>query len=281
MNEKPCSRNEALESALRGAYEKSPEAVLAFFRAFLLGPLFTPERRQTAFSVQNVPYPDEILNVLAVRRNDLIIVPVFSHPEFIEHWSGRNLAWRQMTGAALLRILPNEWHICVNPACEVEKEITPWETARLKHGDTGIQEIVSEISTNEWSQALEIGSIDSGLYKILISSLCNEAHSVREIVFLYLVEELGPTVNGDRTRTILLGIATEDLSAAASKTLQEHFQRILDLHLIGDVPGKVIVGALGGQSVLLNIFSGFEPFYWRSFLSRLRNYFLNRRRANE
>ena len=273
MTDESSHTSPPLEQAIIEAYQGNRQAVKDFFQLFLKEQFCVLERVQEQGEFKHATYPNSVLNVLAIQREDVAIVPIFSRAELIETWCGKKLAWRSMTGSALLKIIPEEWHLCVNPAADVEKEITAWEANLLRHGESGLEELLSEVHATEKIRTLRVEPTDIEKYQKLIKELTAKAHSINEVNKLYLINEIGSDINGSPTETLLLGIALKTIPDSKLRSIEETFQKMLDISLIGDIPGKAVAGCLNGQSVLLEVFQSFDPIYSRSFLAGILKIF--------
>lgn len=254
---------------LQRATDGDTEAARTFFELFLKTELVVLRRTQ-AHPLSNTPeYPNEFFDILGIASpSGEVSVPVFSSPELIEEWSGNALHHRSMTGSTLVSLMPEEWSITFNPGSDWGKEFSPWEISELRHGKTAIDEIMQEAFQEELCQPLLLEPPKAQEHLALVEVIQREAHGFKEVLRAWVL------VSSEEQR-LSVGILVGRQEAVP--LVQEHFERVCQLHLIGAEPARVFAGAGQGTKQLpLNLgqFEPFSPCYEQketpSFLERFR-----------
>lgn len=265
-----------LESSLLPALEGDRVAARSFFEAFLRDALFVPERRQAQKMSDEPRYPDEFLNILGIRDKERVLVPAFSRRELIADWCGSELATRSMSGAELLKLLPQDWWVCVNPGAEVEKEISPWEIDQLKEGSAGIPAILDEIYQDTIVEPLEVQAVEAHEYPQLHEQLRSFAEKNALIHKMYLIRQSGKDAEEIVIHKLLLGLEIASGDASQQNALKEQVQNLVDRCQVGNDKVNVFTAVAGQGDMSFGLFGKSSPFYVNSaavkskgFLSKL------------
>lgn len=262
-----------LEQCMLAALNGQEEGAVLFYQHFLDGDLYVPCRQQKKQLCLQPTYPNDFLDIVAVENQDKITIPVFSRPDLATSWYGEELNLRTINGKKLLEIIPDNWHLCVNPAAEVEKEFSPWELSKLRQGRENISEIVKELYLNDLIEVLEIEEASDHHYNQLKDNLSNAATVYPQITKLFLACEKGPDVDGILKTNLLLGIEANCGDSSELEKIKEDLTAHAKLILIGDQDLKVRVGGSGPNSIMLGIFQKITPFYRAKRSSTWLNYF--------
>jgi len=255
------------------------EAALLFFRAFLAGPLYVPERYQ-AHKLSDAPrYPSDLFNLLGLQDRERVIIPVFSRAEMIIQWCGNELSHTCLSGQALLERLPDEWWLCLNPGGEIEKEFSPWEARLLKKGPESIPEILEDLLQDTEPVPLNIETVSGEEMPELKKALQEAAGSLPGIEALYLLRENFTSPESDEVQTrLLIGAELNEQSAQEADSISKLLRDAGAPHRIGAEPLRVFAGHK--EEMAMRIFSVVEPFYRRrrSWLARLSGAVLKKNR---
>lgn len=253
------------------------EGMARFYRAFLSGPLFVPDRYQDPPLPASAEYPNDLVHVLGVRVQSRTLVPCFSSPDLLAEWSGRPLSFKTMTGQALLGAVPDEWWLCLNPGQEVEKEFSPWEITELRAGPESIPEVIDDLLKTETVRTVETVETGEADHPQLRAALREQARSEPAIAALYLLRERGEDAEGNETSTLLLGVAVSREAQARLEQITEALRTVARQKLIGDEEVRVLGGVESTESLMLRMFENSAPFYRRKggtgsagILSKLR-----------
>ncbi len=266
--------NHTLEDAMDRASQGEPEAAAAFYRAFLAGPLFIPERYQS-YSLSDSPeYPNNFINLLGVQDNERVVIPAFSHKQYIKEWCGADLAFKQMKGSALLEAVPKGWWLVINPGRLVEKDLSPWEQEQLRAGEEGVAAVVAELKEAESSASVSVHPLQPEEHASLKAAIRSSGEAHSEIKKLYLLREEIEEEGGEKTQRLILGAEAPGTTAEARERLHEELQKTAAPHLIGGEPLQIVVEEDGASSVMLGIFKNSAALYerveaqpwWRRFL---------------
>lgn len=256
---------ESLERALGG----DSQAGAIFFKAFLAGPLFVPERFQSAQLTHSPKYPNEFFGLLGVQGSDQVFIPAFSRPEYIEEWCGSKLSYQEMTGAALVERVPQDWWISINPGLDVEKELSPWEIEQLKYGEEAIDQIVQENFSSSESKLVRIEPIDQKDAPHVFREI-DSIKADSRVVKISVLKEVSEDLSGTTATTVLIGIEL-DINKRETEESQIYFQRALGRAQIGADRVRVFSGLAGDP--VLGIFLSAKPYFERSFVQKLRSRF--------
>ena len=257
MNSAPS----VLEQFLLPALEGDRVAAQSFFEAFLREPLFIPERRQAQKMSDMPQYPDEFLNILGVQDKERVLVPAFSRKELIIEWCGSELAVRSIRGADLLKLMPEEWWICINPAGEIEKEISPWEIDQLKEGVAGIAAVLDEIYQEIIVEPLEVQAVEAPEYPALHSELLSFAEKTPAICNMYLIRQSGKDADENIINKLLLGLEISAAAQADPDTIKEQAQNLADRCQVGNDKVSVFTAISGHGDMSFGLFGKSKPFY--------------------
>lgn len=259
-----------LEEQMLRASEGNEQAAEKFYRAFFGCNFFVPERYQQQ-QLRNPPdYPNDFVNVLGVKNADgAVLVPIFTKAENIERWAGQGLVHKEMSGTKLLELVPKGWSLCINPAGEVEKEISPWEIELLRGGESGIPAIMDELFSAELIETLMLHPVKDDEYSELKSTLIQEASKIAEVQALYLLKEEGKDLEDKIVYSVVLGIETSAESHEDVVEIKETLGAVADRVQIGGDPVRVRIGDSVKDNVMLGIFLEIKPFY--ESLARQRN----------
>lgn len=259
-------RNERLEQTFAAAVEGSESAQREFFEAFLEGPLFVPERYQRAPLSDAPQYPSDLVSMLGIQDHDRVVVPVFSTAPLIKEWCGTDLSFREHSGLSLCKVVPDGWWVCVNPGSELQKELSPWEIARLREGPESIDEIIAELQELPLAQ-LELTPIAVDEHRALCDALATTADTLPELDRIYLAQE-ALSEAPEETRLVVVAQLRPDVppSEKVRTTLEAAAARAQ----IGDRPVRVWL-ATPNDALLLGPFQKIPPVFARrrSILSRL------------
>ncbi len=254
------SATSVLEQYLLPALEGDRAAAQSFFEAFLREVLFVPERRQAQKMSDEPRYPDEFLNILGVQDKERVLVPAFSRPEMIPEWCGSELATRRITGTELLKLLPSDWWICINPGADVEKELSPWEIDQLKEGSAGIPAVLDEIYQDAIVEPLEVRAVEAHEYPSLHDSLRSFAEKNPAISKMYLIRQSGKDADETIIHKLLLGLEV-DAAQDRVDTLKDEAQNLVDRCQVGNDKVSVYSTIAGRGDMSFGLFGKSEPFY--------------------
>ena len=180
----------ALLKKLEDAALERPGAAAEFFRAMLEADVFIPKKPSLALS--DVVGSFDTLGYLTAKDEDREILPIFSNPEMLLAWAGRDVPVERRRFAVLLTVVKDELWLHLNPGQDFGKEFSPWEVGLLRQGPGAIPELAAESS----DEVPEV-EIDSGpdLYPELKSKLKTvfEVYEGVEEAFLVDVREAGAT----------------------------------------------------------------------------------------
>lgn len=263
VNESENSANERIERGLLQAASGSKEGAELFFKALLEGPLFVPDRYQSAPLSDSPQYPNDFVHVLGIQDGNRVIVPVFSHAHYIEEWCGTDLQFKSYSGTTLLSKIPEDWWVIVNPGQDAEKEISPWEAQTLKGGPEGIAEVLDDLFAEEVIEPLALEVPSESEYSSLRSALASSLPTIPEIARAFLLKELGKNIEGEDSVQILIGleIPTNDLTVL--DRVKDQVAQVAQPCQIGDDPVKIIVGSDAREGIALGLFKDAEPIFVR------------------
>jgi hypothetical protein len=256
-------QEDLIEQALREALEGSKPAARLFFKTFLASSLFVPERFQSCRLSDMAEYPNDFLNILAVKDGARAVVPAFSRLEYILEWCGNEMTSREVTGAELLKLVPADWWLVMNPGREVEKEISPWEIDQLRAGAEGIEAVVEEIFAGEPTETVEIGPAAEHEYQGLKAALQAAFEQMPEIRSLYLLKEIGKDLEEQTVQQALIGVEAPQADPDQIEALRIKIKDAAAPCQIGGDAVKVWVGSTLEGSLALGVFKNAEPLFSR------------------
>jgi hypothetical protein len=249
-----------LEENLPKASEGNTDAIEKVLLALIEGPVYVPNRAQSHKLSFEPQYPNNLVSILGIQDKERVIVPVFSSADLVAKWFGSELLYKEYSGKSLFDILPEDWWICINPGQEIEKDISPWEISRLKHGAAGIKEIIEEISNEDAVvQTIETKEVSPDDYKDLKSKLLEFAGKEGAILKMYVLLEKSLTIEEETLERLLIGLECDE-NAAGLEKLKEQAAQICGLSLIGNLDFKILAAAKG-NNIILGVFKDTEPFY--------------------
>ncbi|MFM1847376.1 MAG: SseB protein N-terminal domain [Pseudomonadota bacterium] len=249
-----------LERAMFDALEGDGRAARLFFERLLESKFFVPERHQDRVLSDSPVYPNDLLNVLGIKAPGRVIVPVFTRSELIEAWCGVSLRHRTIGFPELLKILPDEWWVCLNPGAEVEKEISPWELGLLKGGTGVIDELIEEFNAENAAPTVQIRAPKEGEYGELQRGLSNVAENEKEIARLFILREDG---GESRAPIVLIGVECFSSERRVLDRIKGEIEAEAARGLIGGDSARVLVGGKETNNFALTLFSRAEPFFAR------------------
>ena len=195
-----------LTTLLRAACEGERSDVITFLKAFKNAVIIVPEKEQSPSFNFLPPYPDRPLNILAVQDGNNIVVPVFSDPALVEKWSTHPLKVRSLRSLELIKLLPENWHIALNPSDEYRKDFSPWELNKLTEGDEEISEIATELESEHGVEPLEVRKLASTEF-IEVKTALKQMHSANtDLRDIYFAIETGKTYEDSTIETLLVGL---------------------------------------------------------------------------
>jgi hypothetical protein len=252
-----------IETALELASKGDRTAAETFFRSFLRYSWLVVSRYQSFTLNSLATYPSDIMDYLAIKHGDRVVVPLFTSNKKLINWSSRSFSYRTVLGGIVLNSLPNDWWIEINPGDEgVTKELSPWEINLIKKQRfESLNEIIDELYANESeSSEVVINEANNFEYGDLFLNLINEAKDISQLSALYLLEQQLEEGN----KKLLLGILLQEgydltLTKAEIKHLNTHFTNLTRRYLIGDYLLTSFIG--DEKDPNLALFVNFEPFY--------------------
>lgn len=269
------SADNLLERSLLPALEGDRLAAQAFFEAFLREPLIVPERRQAQKMSDTPDYPDEFLNILGVQDKERVIVPVFSRKELVVEWCGSDLALRSLTGADLLKLMPADWWICINPGADIEKEFSPWEIEQLKAGVAGIPAVLDEIYQDIIVEPLEVTAVEPSDYPTLHKELLAFAQQNPGVQKMYLIRQSGKDADESIIHKLVLGLELAPGTQEQHDLLRDSAQNLVDRCQVGGDKVSVFTSVSGKGDMSFGLFGKSTPFYVNSAAARPKG-FLNK-----
>lgn len=271
------SSTRPLESALVLAIQGSADGIQAFFEAFLAGPLFVPEREQKTKLSDQPQYPATPFGLMAVQAKERVIIPAFSSPDLIAEWSGEEFSWRQLSGMELSNIIPAGWWVCVNPGCEVEKELSPWELEELRAGRDAIPELVAESLQDAPHEPITLTAVTAHELVDLKSALSEFAATRAEIQSLKLLREVPRAEESSAAPTLILSVQLSECEDGVYQHLKQELAALARQKLIGGDPIKVEANNGSGVDFSAGLFRTYPSFYeskgGKGPLGRFINYF--------
>jgi len=274
MNSSTEASNVALEDAIADASQGKVEFIKTFFRALIAGPLFVPERYQKQKLSYSPNYPNDFVTIMGIQDGERVVIPAFSNPELIQAWAGEEFTFRKLSGEDLLKIIPEDWWLCINPGQEFDKELSPWEISKLKSGEAAFAEIISEITSEDTATSLEISHLAPEEYPELRQTLIAFAEKEAEINAIYIAKEKENILEDSKMETILIGVELVNVDSKQIEDMRDAVQAIAAPLLIGNAKLKVVSG-LSGSQLFLGVFREFTPIHQKakaSFYSLLTRF---------
>lgn len=250
--------NDNLALLLQSASEGERTSVIAFLEAFKSAELVVPEKLQNPRFDFLPAYPDRPLNILALQDGDTITVPVFSAPNLVQQWSNRDLSVRSMKSTDLIRLLPEDWWLALNPGADIRKDFSPWELSRLLGTQTELEEIATELELEFGVEPLSVRKLTSVEYLEVRAKLKEIFSGETDIKEILIGLEQGQTVEGSSVETLLVGIKVKDLPSAKIEAIRTNVRDQIALYLIGALQLRVLMG-VGFSDLELGIFADFPP----------------------
>lgn len=254
--------NDDLAHYLKLACEGERADVVNFLRQFQNAKIAVPERNQSPAFRDLPPYPSRPLEILAVRDDQHVTVPVFTHESLIEPWAGRILSFRHFKVGDLVSLLPEDWWLTLNPGDEIRKDFTPWELQRLLGTDEDLLEIATELESDYGVQPLDVRRLQEQEFTELRAALADFFKVQPEITALFLALERGVTVENSPIETLLVGVRIRDLAPPQAETIRTKVKDLLGPYLIGSIGLRVLLG-VGFSDLELGVFAD-----WKSELAR-------------
>lgn len=243
-----------LEKALVEAADGNNDARRRFFVSLLKSSVFAAERPPRGNVSHQPEYPATPFNFLAIQSEDKVYLPIFSSEAQLREWFDRDITIRTTSFRGLLDSIPENWWVYLNPDGGTQKELSPWELARLIKGEEAIEEILHELDREIEPLPLNLRALEldeaSGLRAELIK-FCGEHPNITRVFLLREHKELGKIVIGLEFRgDPTMGDAYRDELSRRAQQIQ-----------IGQEPVTVIVGAV--DSPELSLFRYAKPIYER------------------
>ncbi len=251
----------SLEILMRSALEGNVGPVEAFLRAFLDGTLYVPEREQAQKLSDSPRYPDPFLNILGIQDKERVVVPVFTRPQLILDWCGNELRYRTLRSIELLKILPEEWWLCINPAAEFEKELSPWEIEQLRSGERGIPAIAEEIVQQQTIEPLEIQPVRESEFPAVVSETRTFAAKEPAILRMFLVRHIGKDVDEQKLQKLFLGVELAPCPQDRATSIQAEIQALVDRCQVGSDHIAVNASGSGTADLTFGFFANSSPYY--------------------
>lgn len=267
----------SIEILLAQALDGERAAIEAFLSALLEADFFVPEREQAQKMSDAPEYPNPFFNMLAVQDKERVIVPVFSRSDLIFEWCGNELRARAMRGSEIINLMPPQWWICINPAAEVEKELSPWEIDQLRGGPSGIPAILDEILQQTIVEPLESQTVREDEYPALFKSMREFARGNSSVARMCMVRHIGKDLDGQTLQRLLLGVEVRANKAEDTSDLKDTLQALADRSQVGNDRVEVLVFGAAQQDLSFGFFTNAYPFYqasgspsmWKKLTSRL------------
>ncbi len=256
------------------------EALKELYSIFLSQKFFVPERFQREKLSHEPAYPNDFINILGIKDADRVIIPVFSSKEGPFEWFGEELRVALFTGSEIIKKLPTDWWIVLNPNLDLQKEISPWEIDQIRGGDLGIDAAVNEILpslTLERTYSSPTTEHNSLLKTLKIQALKNPA--IKTVSILIQTDHFEDEKMN--RSSIIVGIEIFNNWGAEIETIRESFENSIKPELIGDLDVSCLAG-INKDSLSLSIFKNTTPIYVAKEglsalfnLSRLMNCLIN------
>jgi hypothetical protein len=253
----------SLEQLLLAAVEGDRTAAERFLELFLAQSFFVPERRQAQKMSDQPNYPNEFLNMLGIQDKERVVVPLFTRQELIAEWCGNTLAARSMKTSEILNHMPEDWWICVNPAAEAEKEISPWEIELLRGGAANIPAILDELYQHTIVEPLEVQPVQTYEYEALHRELKDYASRQKQIEKLYLIRQTGKDIDETIINKLLLGAEISTDSEGELENIKQELQALADRCQVGGDKVTLFSAQSGKGDMSFGLFGKSIPFYTR------------------
>ncbi|MDZ4786360.1 MAG: SseB family protein [bacterium] len=244
-----------MQEAARG----EPEALRNFYETFLKFIFFVPERYQKSKLSLTPVYPNDFTNLLGVNDGPRTFVPIFTSHETLENWFGNNeLSYQRISGLDLLNKIPSDWWMMLDPAEEIQKEISPWEIEELKAGSEGISHIIED-ALPSFVQERAIHPVKTEDHPKLIERLLKEKERFKFIGTIWIAreEEIVEAPNKNRS-TIIVGVEVLTSKDEELNNIQKVFSAAANQAMIGDLPVAVYTG-ISPESLTLGMFKAITP----------------------
>jgi hypothetical protein len=262
-----------MEESMNLAAHGDDKAAREFFLAFLAGPLYVPERFQSESPLNAPEYPNDFMNVMGIRDRDRVVVPVFSNPVLIEAWCGKALTYRTLPTIELLDLMPEDWWLIVNPGCEIDKDISPWEVEQLREGVQGIPAIIEELFPTGLETVIEVETPRDDEYPELKNKLREFGAARAGVEALYLLIENGIDIDDNPTVAMLIGAKATLKDSDDMNRLRDEIRSVVDVAMIGHTERvKVLIGGDAEDNMVLGIFKQVTPFYEKPQPSMLKRF---------
>lgn len=253
-----------LTALMRLAFEGDREAAEKFFTLLFNTHLAVPARKQAHPLSDSPIYPNELIDILGVQAGERVIVPVFSRDDLIQEWCGTTLKSRSMSLVDILRILPEEWWLILNPGQEVEKEFSPWELAHLRNGSEGVPALLHDLEQINDERSAQVFPLEKDEYLPLKAAIVEFGKSHPDITSIFALKEErnepDSDHSGDASRVVLLALEGT-MSPALGESYREELASLAAKAMIGEIPVRVVPPTSAGNAFLHGVFRHYEPTY--------------------
>ena len=256
-------QNTSIEDSFEEAINGERPAIVAFFKAFLEGPIYVPDRVQAHPLTDAPEYPSPFTSILGVRDKERTIVPAFTRSELLSAWSENPLTFRKFKGFDLLEVIPAGWWLCINPGSDIDKELSPWELETLKAGESGIEQVAEELTARQNNEVLQIRPLKENEYSSLAKGLIEYAERETQIEEISLLVEEGIDVEENLVLTALVGARLSSGTRSINDIKVELTALSNREQMAGDQV-RVFVGDCEQESLFLEAFKGYQPIFCRT-----------------
>lgn len=266
-----------LAAALDLAAQGKTEDIRRFLELLRMATLLVPTRQQVKQPDNLAQYNNEFLNLLALQESERIVVPIFTDALVLQDWSSESLNLRQIEFNSLIKLIPNDWWLVLNPGSDACKEFSPWELERLCGDEAALLELIEELREPAIQTPVRVEAVSQQDLAKCALALTQWAGSQAAVDKVYLAREffdshdLEQEVSEERSK-LLIGIALDPKKLkSAGLTLEEIRDQASNFvagFTIGDNAARVLCGA--SDSLALGVFKDIEPIYKLkvSFVSR-------------
>ncbi|HMO01563.1 MAG TPA: SseB family protein [Oligoflexia bacterium] len=241
-----------LESAIRKAATGREKELQNFYEILLESSLWLPFQKQSFSTSTNIVYPP-FFRFLGIDLEEEVFLQSFTRQEYANEWFQAPAVGQLLTFKEILKILPEEWGILINPGQNWEKDITSWEASLLKRGPEGIPEIMEEWQEAffQSSQTIEIfqGIFEDEKLRLAIVNYAKQNQNINTIRYYRADADDGRT-------SYILEISLDEDKNIRSK-IRSELQNIVDLQTIGDKKIEVVTDLDRFGSLAPHI----KPFY--------------------